>query len=484
MASITLTYSQAIADKGSLRDIRPLSDDLVQFVDAPAVISMASQMAAIAGDSGVGGAVSGNGLYFTPPGGGANVYYGGVGFSGGRAVGNSLEMDVLDSISVKLQGEFAMSTTPYGNTSLVESMTSTVTSASIYLVSNPGDQWYDPELGDIRLGMQGTLKTDVLGNMSGNITHLSASADLLVRSAVIEGNFNVSGYNGAFGGYPYGTMSGTLTAYRNEYVDGSLEAIEGASIGYNLGASSLLENASNFGGDDVFKITMPGRLIDLMRIEAGAGNDIVTLAGGGGNLHVNAGAGNDTITLLSDAHRVDGGAGTDTVVLAGLRSDYTKGSSGGLTAYAHLNGAVESLSGIERVKFSDAATAYDITGNAGQAYRIYKAAFDRAPDAAGLGYWIDVLDRGQTLAQVAADFVASPEYVDRFGAGVSDSAFVSNLYHIVLHRDLDDAGATYWVGRLAGGSTRGQVLAEFSEGYENQAQVIGAIQNGIDYLPV
>jgi len=483
VATITLTYSQAIADKGSLRDIRPLSDDLVQFADAPAVISMASQMAAIAGDSSVGGVVSGNGLYFTPPGGGASIYYGGVSFGGGRAVGNSLEMDLLDSINVKLQGEFAMSTTPYGNTSLVQSMTSTVTSASVYLVANPGDEWYDPELGDIKLGMQGTLKTDALGNISGNITHLSASADLLVKSAVIEGNFNVSGYNGAFGGYPYGTMSGTLTGYRNEYVDGSLESVEGASISYNVGTSALLENAANFSGDDIFKITMPGRLIDLMRIEAGAGNDIVTLAGGGGNLHVNAGAGNDTITLLSDAHRVDGGAGTDTVVLAGLRSDYIKGSSGGLTTYTHRNGAVESLTGIERVEFSDAGTAYDITGNAGQAYRIYKAAFDRAPDAYGLGFWIDTLDRGQTLAQVAAGFLSSDEYVGRYGAGISDKAFINNLYHNVLHRDADDDGASYWAGRLSGGSSRGQVLAEFSESAENQAQVIGAIQNGIDYLP-
>lgn len=483
MATITLTYSQAIADKGALRDIRPLSDDLVQFADAPAVISMVSQMAAIAGDSSVGGVVSGNGLYFTPPGGGANVYYRGVSFSGGRAVGNSLEMDLLDSISVKLQGEFAMSTTPYGNASLVQSMTSTVTSASLYLVANPGDEWYDPELGDIRVGMQGTLKTDALGNMSGNITHLSASADLLVRSAVIEGNFNVSGYNGAFGGYPYGTMSGTLTAYRNEYVDGSLESIEGASISYNVGSSALLQNASNFGGDDVFKITMPGRLIDLMRIEAGAGNDIVTLAGGGGNLHVNAGAGNDTITLLSDAHRVDGGAGTDTVVLAGLRSDYLKGSSGGMTTYTHRNGAVESLTGIERVEFGDAGTAYDITGNAGQAYRIYKAAFDRAPDAGGLGFWIDTLDRGQTLAQVASGFLSSDEYVGRYGAGITDKAFINNLYNNVLHRDADDGGANYWAARLSAGSSRGQVLAEFSESSENQAQVIGAIQNGIDYLP-
>ena len=48
----------------------------------------------------------------------------------------------------------------------------------------------------------------------------------------------------------------------------------------------------------------------------------------------------------------------------------------------------------ERLTFSDANIALDIDGNAGQAHRIYKAAFDRAPDLGGLGFWINTLDNG------------------------------------------------------------------------------------------
>ncbi|RLM52635.1 DUF4214 domain-containing protein, partial [Halobellus sp. Atlit-31R] len=43
-------------------------------------------------------------------------------------------------------------------------------------------------------------------------------------------------------------------------------------------------------------------------------------------------------------------------------------------------------------------------------------------------------------------------------------------------------GYVYWEGRIASGS-REQILVDFSESPENQAQVIGAIQNGMDYAP-
>jgi hypothetical protein len=41
------------------------------------------------------------------------------------------------------------------------------------------------------------------------------------------------------------------------------------------------------------------------------------------------------------------------------------------------------------------AVALDVDGAAGQAYRLYQAAFDRAPDKNGLGYWINGWIDGQ-----------------------------------------------------------------------------------------
>jgi hypothetical protein len=54
----------------------------------------------------------------------------------------------------------------------------------------------------------------------------------------------------------------------------------------------------------------------------------------------------------------------------------------------------------------------------------------------------------------------------------------------VLHRDPDQAGFDYWIYELDNNiSTRPQVLAGFSESAENQAALIGAIENGIVYIP-
>jgi hypothetical protein len=51
----------------------------------------------------------------------------------------------------------------------------------------------------------------------------------------------------------------------------------------------------------------------------------------------------------------------------------------------------------------------------------------------------------------------------------------------VLHRAPDAAGYDFWTQALHT-SSRADVLVGFSESAENQAQVIGAIQHGIDYL--
>lgn len=478
MATINITYSSSLASLAYSSGINPASDDLAGFDSAAASISEASQFAVYLGQNGINGSLSGSRLSYSP-GPGATLDFGSVGVSGSRGSAGSMNVSHAGVMSGQMQGQFAMD---FGSGYRVQSMSTTITSATVQSLVPGG---VDPLLGNVRATMTGSLHTDSAGIMSGTINQFSGSADKILKSLLIEGNFTVSGDNGSLSNYPVATVSGTLTTIRNTFYDGSIESIEGAAIQYDSRTSgSLLSNAANFAGDDVFTISMPGNLPNTITIEAGAGNDIVSLSGGGSNLHVNAGSGNDTITLVSGAHRVDGGAGTDTVVLTGLRADYLKGSNGSWTTYTHHNGTVESLNGIERVEFSNAGIAYDINGNAGQAYRIYKAAFDRAPDAGGLGFWIDTLDRGQTLAQVASGFLGSPEYVSRYGAGISDNAFINNLYHNVLHRDADAGGAAYWGTRLTSGSSRGQVLAEFSESPENQAQVIGSIQNGIDYLPV
>lgn len=125
----------------------------------------------------------------------------------------------------------------------------------------------------------------------------------------------------------------------------------------------------------------------------------------------------------------------------------------------------------------------DINGLAGQAYRLYQAAFDRQPDAGGLGYWIDQLQRGTKLETVARGFVGSDEFQSTYGSTVTNDRFIELLYNNVLDRQPDSAGYGFWQDAMQNGLTRESLLIEFSESPENQSNVLAQISGGIQYLP-
>jgi len=130
-------------------------------------------------------------------------------------------------------------------------------------------------------------------------------------------------------------------------------------------------------------------------------------------------------------------------------------------------------------------TRLDTDGVAGQAYRIYKAAFDRNPDTGGLGYWIAQMDKGMNVVEVAARFIDSDEFRVLYGSKPSNAEFLTKVYSNVLDRNPDQAGLAWWVSEMSTNPTKTwqKVLADFSESAENQANVATLIANGIPYDP-
>jgi len=191
-------------------------------------------------------------------------------------------------------------------------------------------------------------------------------------------------------------------------------------------------------------------------------------------------AGNDMITTGGGSDAVDGGAGIDVAVLPGTTTDYRISRSGS-SATLVGNGDTINLTDVERVWIGGQKVAIDVDGNAGQAYRLYQAAFDRVPDLGGLGYQMKALDDGASLGWVASNFIASPEFQSKYGA-LNNTQFVTQLYANVLHRAPDSGGLSYHLDRLANGVQRESILVGFSESPENQANVIGAINNGMFYV--
>lgn len=191
------------------------------------------------------------------------------------------------------------------------------------------------------------------------------------------------------------------------------------------------------------------------------------------------GPGNDALNGLG---------GLDTAWYAGNRAEFTVQRIGSTysvvdTQVANGDEGADTLTSVERLRFSDAIVALDISGNAGQTYRLYQAAFARQPDAVGLKYWINQMDAGMVLETVSANFVGSTEFKNKYGTAPSNEALLLQLYQNILHRAPDDFGYNWWLGQMnAGNYTRPQVLLEFSESKENQVGTIGSIQNGIELI--
>jgi serralysin len=185
----------------------------------------------------------------------------------------------------------------------------------------------------------------------------------------------------------------------------------------------------------------------------------------------------------SGNNAIDGMGGLDTVAYTGARANFAieRGVYG--VTVTDKSGALgtDNLINVERIQFGDTMVALDVDGAAGQVYRLYQAAFDRVPDAAGLAYWIKALDSGNfNLNDISGLFLNDTEARNLYSQDPSDASFVTKLYAHVLHRPAEGAGFDFWVNGLQLAS-RAEVLAFFSESPENQAQVIAAISNGIDY---
>jgi serralysin len=218
----------------------------------------------------------------------------------------------------------------------------------------------------------------------------------------------------------------------------------------------------------------------------GSGND--TLVGNSIANNLRGGAGNDIISGLGGNDVIDGGTGLNTARFTHRLSDFivSKQIVGAQTIFnvsdkTNIDGN-DTLQNIQRLQFSDNSLAFDIKGNAGEAYRLYQAAFNRIPDFDGLGFWIGAIDSGASLKSVASQFISSQEFKTLYGANVNDVGFITNLYQNVLHRAPDQGGLDFWLRSLnVENQTRSDVLVGFSESNENQLQVIGRIENGIEY---
>ncbi|MBI5258111.1 MAG: hypothetical protein HY855_16530 [Burkholderiales bacterium] len=212
----------------------------------------------------------------------------------------------------------------------------------------------------------------------------------------------------------------------------------------------------------------------------GAGADTLTgtayldtLLGQDGNDRLSGGGNNDTLT---------GGAGLDTAVYALARASYTVGARGASVTARTGDEGSDTLTQIERLKFSDQSLAFDLDGAAGSAARILGAVFGREAVAvpAYVGIGLQYLDSGTSATTLMGLALEA-----RLGPGYSHAAEVDLLFRNLLGQGPSAADLAYWVGVLDSGQLTPVALAEAAAALAQNAQNInltGLAESGIAYL--
>ena len=96
---------------------------------------------------------------------------------------------------------------------------------------------------------------------------------------------------------------------------------------------------------------------------------------------------------------------------------------------------------------------------------LYIATFNRAPDAAGLAYWVsNITTKDWSISHVARSMFESSEVAQTYPNTLSNSDFLNAVYNNVLGRDGDADGIAYWLNEMNGGRARTEMILTIING--------------------
>lgn len=109
--------------------------------------------------------------------------------------------------------------------------------------------------------------------------------------------------------------------------------------------------------------------------------------------------------------------------------------------------------------------------------QLYVGYFDRAPDPAGLSFWIGRFNDGMSLLEIAQSFSVQTETRSSYSflavpsVGSADG-FLDTVYQNLFNRTIDAEGLNYWKGELASGKQVGRVIVDIISGAQGADKTI------------
>lgn len=249
-----------------------------------------------------------------------------------------------------------------------------------------------------------------------------------------------------------------LTVFAFAFSGGRASGNTTYSATLSIAPGAVIENATGSGYDDSLK----GNSFDNVLV-GGDGDD--TLEGGGGN---------DTLK---------GDAGRDTAVYALTRDHFRISHAGDHYIVADLTGVAgtDTVTGIERLSFTDGQIALDLDGNAGTAVMLLGAVVGRQAvhSKAAVGQMLALLDGGASPLEAAAQLCGMAA-----GRPMSNTEFVANVYHNITGNVASTSEMSYFTGLLDHGTqTQASLALAAAQTDMNKLSIdlVGLSNTGVEY---
>ncbi|HSW09202.1 S8 family serine peptidase [Aquabacterium sp.] len=287
--------------------------------------------------------------------------------------------------------------------------------------------------------------------------------------------------------------------YTDEYAEAVLQSPTRATLADDGGTDTI--NAAAITSDSIIDLVAGSpSWLDGQSFAVAAGTAIENALGGDGadallgNALANAlhgMRGSDELVGRGGDDRLDGGAGVDLARYTGLRASFDVQRGATEWTITDRSGAegLDTLLGIERLAFGDAAIAYD-TGAAdhgGQVAQILRALFGSSflanPLYVGIG--LDLLDQGISYGELVALAIGTGVF-EQLAGSRSNTDFVKLVYRNVVGSPADAASLAEYTGLLDSGvftqAALGQLACQAMLNVQS-VELAGLAQTGIEYLP-
>ncbi|WP_296949419.1 Ig-like domain-containing protein [uncultured Massilia sp.] len=210
---------------------------------------------------------------------------------------------------------------------------------------------------------------------------------------------------------------------------------------------------------------------------AGGGADVLQLGAPGAGS--DAGAGSSAATRGAAATLLHGGQGTDTAVFAGDRSAYAIEEHDGHLVVTALGGNHDQalVVNVETLRFGDGDVAVQNRAALSTIAGLYADVLGRQADVDGFAFWGAAQKAGATLGTIAVAMIGTAEGQAHQAAFSGDAAHdVGVLYQALFGRAADAGGAAFWLDAMQHGASLQQVADGMLQSVEIVGHALGAAQ--------